>query len=66
MAARSGADVHGVSTAFDPKRGYGNWYWGLSSSALSAMCVASGLLPIEVSGDPFNTTIVARPLRGES
>jgi 2-polyprenyl-3-methyl-5-hydroxy-6-metoxy-1,4-benzoquinol methylase len=66
MAARSGADVHGVSTTFDPDRGYGNWYWGLSSSALSAMCEASGLLPIETSGDPFNTTIVARPLPGAS
>jgi 2-polyprenyl-3-methyl-5-hydroxy-6-metoxy-1,4-benzoquinol methylase len=64
MTARSGADVHGVSTAFDPDRGYGNWYWGLSSSALAAMCEASGLLPIEISGDPFNTTIVARPLPG--
>ena len=64
MAARSGADAHGVSTAFDPERGYGNWYWGLSSSALSAMCEASGLLPIEVGGDPFTTTIVARPLPG--
>jgi hypothetical protein len=28
------------------------------------MCAASGLLPIEISGDPFNTTIVARPLPG--
>jgi 2-polyprenyl-3-methyl-5-hydroxy-6-metoxy-1,4-benzoquinol methylase len=64
MAARSGAEVHGVSTAFDPARGYGNWYWAFSSSALAAMCEASGLLPIEINGDPFNTTIVARPLPG--
>jgi 2-polyprenyl-3-methyl-5-hydroxy-6-metoxy-1,4-benzoquinol methylase len=61
-AARGGRDAHGITTEFDPEQGYGNWYWGLSPSALAAMCAASGFLPIHVQGDQLHTTILARPL----
>jgi SAM-dependent methyltransferase len=65
-AARGERPQHGITSEFDSRAAYANWYWGISRSALSAMCKASGLLPIEASGDPFNTTIIARPLPGAS
>lgn len=61
-AARGGRAQEGVTTDFDPRAAYGNWYWGLSRSALAAMCSAVGFLPVEILGDPLHVTILARPL----
>jgi SAM-dependent methyltransferase len=54
------ATQHGLTSDFDPRLGYGNWYWGLTGSALVAMVRAAGFEPLEVIGDPFHVTLVAR------
>lgn len=61
-AARGGRAQEGVTSKFDPQSEYGNWYWGISASALAGMAAASGFLPIEIVADPFHATILARPL----
>jgi hypothetical protein len=50
----------GLTTEFDPARGYENWYWGLSASALEAMLRATGFEPMSVERRPLHTTVVAR------
>lgn len=56
---RPGAQV-GLSSPFDPARGYGNWFWGLSRSALRAMLASTGLEIVEEHGDPLHATLLAR------
>jgi 2-polyprenyl-3-methyl-5-hydroxy-6-metoxy-1,4-benzoquinol methylase len=58
-SARPTAQV-GLTTEFDPARGYENWYWGLSVSALEAMLRASGFEPVSVQRRPLHATVVAR------
>jgi hypothetical protein len=45
--------------AFDPGRGYGNWYWGLSPGAVEAMTVASGFVIRERHRTRHHLTLVA-------
>jgi hypothetical protein len=45
---------------FDPARGYVNWYWGITPSALRAMLGATGFTVIEEHLTPFHATMVAR------
>jgi hypothetical protein len=58
-AARPGEHV-GLTTPFEPHRGYANWYWGISRSALRGMLTATGFEPVREYGDPFHATVVAR------
>jgi hypothetical protein len=44
---------------FDPARGYGNWWWGLSRSAVEAMVEASGFTIAERHATRHNLTLVA-------
>jgi hypothetical protein len=53
----------GVSEPFDPARGYENWWWGITPSALRGMLVASGFEVESISGDPFHLVALARPAR---
>jgi hypothetical protein len=50
----------GLTTEFEPARGYENWYWGLSASALEAMLRASGFETVSVQRRALHTTVVAR------
>lgn len=50
----------GLSTEFDPARGYANWYWGIAPSALEGMLGAVGLEVVERHLTPLHTTLVAR------
>jgi hypothetical protein len=50
----------GLTTPFEPARGYANWFWGISRSALRAMVEISGFEVVEEHGDPFHATLVAR------
>jgi hypothetical protein len=50
----------GLTTPFDPDQGYGNWYWGLTRSALRAMVAVAGLEVVEEHGGPMHATLVAR------
>lgn len=51
----------GVSAPFDPRRGYANWWWGITPSALRGMLVASGFAVEEVLPRGLETMVVARP-----
>jgi hypothetical protein len=59
-AARSGERL-AVTTPFDPKAGYANWWWGITQSALRGMLVVAGLELLELSGGPFHRTAICRP-----
>jgi SAM-dependent methyltransferase len=50
----------GLTTPFDPAETYGNWFWGLSRSAIEAMLVASGFSVEETKTNGFHTRVVAR------
>jgi SAM-dependent methyltransferase len=50
----------GLTTPFDPRRGYANWYWGLTRSALRAMVAVTGLEVTEEHGGGMHVTLVAR------
>jgi hypothetical protein len=46
--------------AFDPAKGYGNWWWGLSRSAVVAMVEAAGFGVTEQHVARHHLTVVAR------
>jgi hypothetical protein len=58
---RTGRPGHhvGLSTPFDAARGYSNWWWGLSASALGGMLTAAGLRVVEVHRTPLHATLIA-------
>jgi SAM-dependent methyltransferase len=59
--AGNGQRAIGVTEPFDPDEGYGNWFWGVSPSALRAMLGAADFVVDEVLDEPFLTTVLARP-----
>jgi len=60
--AGRGGGLVGVDGRFDPGRGYANWFWGLSPSALRAMVASAGFEVLETRGPPLHTTSGARPV----
>jgi hypothetical protein len=46
--------------AFDPAQGYGNWYWGLTPSAVRAMVEASGFEIADEHRTRHHLTVVGR------
>jgi hypothetical protein len=44
---------------FDPNKGYGNWWWGLSRSAVIAMVEAAGFTVAEQHATRHHLTVVA-------
>ena len=52
--------------AFDPAKGYGNWYWGLSPGAVVAMAEASGFSVVEEHRTRHHLTLVAELNRQKS
>jgi len=48
-------------TAFDPARGYANWFWGLSASAVLAMLDATGFRVVDQHRTRHHLTAVAEP-----
>lgn len=50
-----------LTSEFDPGNWYGNWWWGISPSALRAMVeVNPGLEVVEELRAPFDTVLIAR------
>jgi hypothetical protein len=49
-----------VTEPFDPAEGYGNWYWGITPSALRGMLRATGFEEERCVRSPFHLTVVAR------
>lgn len=48
----------GISDAFQPEAGYGNWFWGLSPSCVAALLVAAGFRVRERAEEAFAQTFV--------
>jgi len=54
--------IHPAHTEpFDRARGYGNWYWAITRSAVLAMLEATGFAIEDEYRTPFHTTVVAYP-----
>ena len=61
----AGGHAVGLDTPFDPAQGYGNWYWGITPSALAGMLTVSGFEPVRtLRASSFHVTVVARRARG--
>lgn len=56
-----GGTRHAITGPFDPAQGYGNWFWGLSPSAVRGMLAATGLEVVEWLEEPFHVLAVTRP-----
>lgn len=48
----------GVSTEFQPHEGYGNWFWGLSPSCLTALLATAGFRVVQRFPEAFVQTVV--------
>jgi SAM-dependent methyltransferase len=48
----------GISDAFQPAKGYGNWFWGLSPSCVAALLAAAGFRVRERAEEGFVQTFV--------
>jgi len=63
------AGLTGVGAPFDttPNMGYGNFWWGMSPSAVRGMLRTVGFEPVEeIRPDPFSIDVVARAAREPS
>lgn len=50
----------GITTPFEPREGYGNWFWGLTPSCLVSLVRCAGFQIVEQAEEPFAQTLVAR------
>ena len=48
----------GISNAFQPADGYGNWFWGLTPSCLRSLLQLAGFRVDEQWGEPFAQTMI--------
>ena len=55
-------DQIGISTPYDPGAGYGNWFWGLTPSALAALVRTAGFRIDWTFTEAFAQTIIATPM----
>jgi hypothetical protein len=63
FASVPGGEAVGVTTPYDPDAGYGNWFWGITPSALDGLLRVAGFGPVERTWrpSPFHLTVAARP-----
>ena len=62
QAAAGGVEaLVGLSTPFEPARGYENYWWGLSPSAVRGLLISAGFNPVEIKTNGFQTRVVALP-----
>jgi hypothetical protein len=52
----------GISEAFNPRDGYGNWFWGMSPSCLKALVETAGFRVECAETEPFAQTLVCTPV----
>jgi 2-polyprenyl-3-methyl-5-hydroxy-6-metoxy-1,4-benzoquinol methylase len=52
----------GISTEFQPRHGYGNWFWGLTPSCLRSMLTVAGFQVDEQWEEPFAQTVICTPV----
>jgi SAM-dependent methyltransferase len=58
--AAAGERAIGLTEPFDPTAAYGNWWWGITPSALCGMLEAAGFVVDELRLAPFHATAIAR------
>ena len=56
------AHQEGISNAFQPAQGYGNWFWGLSPSCLRSMLQIAGFQVDEQWEEAFAQTMICTPV----
>lgn len=52
----------GISDAFEPAQGYGNWFWGLTPSCLESLLETAGFRVDYRATEPFAQTVVCTPV----
>jgi len=52
----------GISEAFNPREGYGNWFWGMSPSCLKSVVETAGFRVDSAETEPFAQTFVCTPI----
>jgi hypothetical protein len=52
----------GITEAFNPRDGYGNWFWGMSPSCLKSLVETAGFRVDTVETEPFAQTFVCTPV----
>lgn len=50
----------GISDAFDPQQGYGNWFWGLTPSCLVALVQTAGFAVEWQFEEAFSQTLICK------
>jgi SAM-dependent methyltransferase len=48
----------GITEAFEPRDGYGNWFWGLTPSCLRSLVETAGFRVDAIEPEPFAQTLV--------
>ena len=51
----------GISTPFEPREGYGNWFWGLTPSALKSLVETAGVRVEMTFTEAFAQTLICTP-----
>lgn len=62
LASLGLAHQAGLSGAFDPRQGYGNWFWGLSPTCLRSMAEVAGFAIREEHEEAFARTLICAPV----
>jgi hypothetical protein len=52
----------GITDGFEPEQGYGNWFWGLTPSALESLLTTAGFRVDFRATEPFAQTVVCSPV----
>ena len=62
-AAAPGGEALGVTSPYDPAQGYGNWFWGITPSALDGLLKVAGFAAPDARWwlGPFHLIVRTRP-----
>jgi len=52
----------GITAPFEPRDGYGNWFWGLTPSCLRSLVETAGFRVEATEPEPFAQTLVCTPV----
>ncbi len=53
----------GITGAFDPGQGYGNWFWGMTPSCLVALVRTAGFDVVRRETEAFAQTLICTPVQ---
>lgn len=51
----------GITDGFEPREGYGNWFWGMTPSCLISLLETAGFRLLERATEAFAQTVICRP-----